>query len=308
MLKYVERQGIYCDSTKGEELQPVPIFWSKKQKYISITEEMSEEEKSLAVKQNKEIAFNNRICGNKKPYFFGYVYPAKMAEQTKHKNNYKNMSLMMFGEKLYDVLTKKEKTQEEKAFIRDYYNHMPLMLNNCTMNILSQYVEDIEWDNKWKKKPKSFDYHVLMSKDYDVTDIKLYKKFVKCIGEFYRECSNILMERKTSEISDGIGINQEYIDEYNERLDILIESYSNKLLDICSDEKKVVDYLIDILYNKYKSKSKLFLWRGFGSVILDNVKSKSETITYPILDNENGVEYLGRKYSLREVENNVDNI
>ena len=261
---------------------------------------MTEEEKNKISEINKEIYFNNKICGDRKPYFFGYIYPKYMDEFKRHRNNYKKMCEMMYSCKIYDLAKKKDKTEEEKTFIQRYYKYMPLLTNNCTMNILANYIEDIEFDNRWKRKPGIFDYHNLMSKDYDLSDNKLYNNVRKTISEFNKKYNMIIGEKKLLEMSDDIVLEKEDIENYSQELSFLIQEYESKILSLCSDARKVTDYLVDIYYKYYKNKSKFLIWGEFGEYILENVKSKSNSVCFPVLD-ENGEEYLGKKYSLKEV-------
>ena len=101
-------------------------------------------------------------------------------------------------------------------------------------------------------------------------------------------------------MSDDIVLEKEDIENYSQELSFLIQEYESKILSLCSDARKVTDYLVDIYYKYYKNKSKFLIWGEFGEYILENVKSKSNSVCFPVLD-ENGEEYLGKKYSLKEV-------
>lgn len=48
-------------------------------------------------------------------------------------------------------MKKENKTPEESKLIYQYNRYSPLLKNKCIMNILSEYIEDIEFDNKWKR-------------------------------------------------------------------------------------------------------------------------------------------------------------
>ena len=189
-------QGSAIDSAKGDVFVPPPKYWNKKQKYVSITEDMPEEEKRAAILKNQEIAFNNRICADKKPYFFGYVYPKIMAHYNVSKRNYKQLCRVMFKCDLTELMRKKNKTSEESKFLYQYNRFSPLLKNRCIMNILAEYVEDTEFDNKWKKQGQPFDYKVLMSGNYDLDDKELYNQLKAIIKEFHKRHAGIIAERK----------------------------------------------------------------------------------------------------------------
>lgn len=294
-------QGDCIDAAKGEIFIPPPKEWSKKQKYISITSEMTPKEKKEAEKDNQIINFNNKICGDRKPYFFGYVYPKYLRDHMRHKKNYKKMCELLFGCTIYELSQKKDKTSKEITFLKRYYKYMPLLVNNCTMNILCKYVEDVEFDNKWKKSEKQFDYTILMSDNYDIDDKELYLKIKNIIKEFNKKYNLVIKEKRELIELENIVLDEEEEDGFNLELSMLIQDYENILISLCSDAHKVTDYLINIYYKHYKNNPKTLLWGQFGEYILENVKFKTEKAYFPILD-ENGQDYLGRKYSLKEVD------
>ena len=285
-------QGSAIDATKGDIFTPPPKEWSKKVKMENY---------------DSDLSFKNRIAGDKKPYFFGYVYPKIMKEYKRHKANYKKMCKLMYACSLYDLMNKPDKTKEERIFIQNYYKYTPLLMNKCTMNVLATYVEDIEFDNKWKLKTDPFDYHILMSKDYNLDDRTTHNKIKNVIAEFTKKYNSIIREKKELDGYDDISVSPEEIENYNLEITLLMQEYESKLLNVCSNEVKMVDYLIDIYYKNHTSQPKTLLWGKFGDIILNNVKSKSDKVCYPVLD-ENGVEYLGKKYSLKEVSINNDSV
>lgn len=172
---------------------------------------------------------------------------------------------------------------------------MPLLNNNCIMNTLSKYVEDMEFDNKWKINKEGFDYHILLSDKYDINDKKLITSISKIIKEFNK--SQVINIIKSDYIDENT--NEEFEDN---SFRYLFEYYENKLLKLCSNKEKLADYVIYVFYNKFSNKSKSLMWNVFGENIVNNIKHKSKTVCFPIRD-ENGTEYLGQRYSLKEIVN-----
>lgn len=298
LLRYY--QGTAIDSAKGDIFVPPPKYWNKKQKYLVINDDMTQQEKDDILQKNKEIAFNNRICADKKPYFFGYIYPKIMVEYNSHRNNYKKLCKILYKCNIFDLMKKENKTAEELNFIYKFNRYSPLLKNKCIMNILSEYVENIEFDNKYSRNNIKFDYQQLLSGNYDFSDKILYQNIKNIIKEFNQKYVAIISERKTVE-TEMPYVPIEDVDCFSTELHYLIEEYENKLISLCSDSRKVCDYVIDIYYKYFNTKSKIFIWETFGDIVLENVKSKSTKVRYPVLD-ENGVEYLGRKYSIKEVD------
>lgn len=260
---------------------------------------MPAEEKRAAILKNQEIAFNNRICADKKPYFFGYVYPKIMTHYNVSKRNYKQLCRVMFKCDLTELMRKKNKTSEESKFLYQYNRFSPLLKNRCIMNILAEYVEDTEFDNKWKKQGQPFDYKVLMSGNYDLDDKELYNQLKSIIKEFHKRHAGIIAERKSVE-TDIMFTPTDDIECYAQEITTLIEEYENKITSICSDARKTCDYVIDIYYRYFSTKSKIFIWETFGDIVVENLKSKATKVEYPVFD-ENGVDHLGKKYSIKEV-------
>ena len=293
-------QGDAIDATKGNVFTPPPKEWSRKQNYIEITDDMTENQKEIAQQENKRIYELNKICGDRKPYFFGYIYQKFMVDYKRHKKNYNMMANMMYGDSLNNIISKQSKTQEEKDFVRKYYNNMPLLMNNCIMNVLTKYVEGVEFRNKWKIEKKEFDHHILMSGKYQIDDNVLFDNVKKIIREFDRKYTIMVTERneiKSFDLKDT----REEGDKFSDELFMLVDEYENRLFGLCSNGRKLTDYIIEAYYTCYKDKSKFLLWGNFGDFILSNIKSKAKTACYPIFD-ENGTKYLNRSYSLRVVE------
>lgn len=261
---------------------------------------MSEEDKSKAEEQNKKIAFENRICGNKKAYFFGYIYDSYMSDMVRHKNNYKKMCKLIYGCDINTLMNKPDKTQDEKKFLQNYYKFMPLMKNNCTMNVLANYVESIEFKNRWSKPSDPFDYHILMSKKYNISDKIIYNSIKSLISEFNKRYTIICRERKILEDIDRTLLDDDDYSVFGQEIGMLMKEYENKIYSVCSNGTMATDYLVDIYYNHFKTKSKSLLWGEFGQYILENMKSKSNRVSFPVLD-ENGKSYLGKRYSIKEI-------
>ena len=79
----------------------------------------------------------------------------------------------------------------------------------------------------------------------------------------------------------------------------LYEGYESKLLECCSNERLLVDYVIYCYYKFYPNYSKALMWNVFGNQILRNIKAGAYC-WYKIVEDDNGQEYFGKKYSLKE--------
>lgn len=274
---------------------PPPKEWSKRQRYIKIPENSTTEEIEKINKQNKKISFNNRICANVKPYFFGYVYDKEMKEYNTHKKKYNIYSQKMLNKKFSDILDSNDNTEIELKLKKNYYKYSPLRRNKCIMNILTYYFEDIIFDNKWKYKNGSFNYKILMHNENYVPSKKNINFIEKEFKDFFREYQSIINTERRFEYY----LEEEY--SYENIFHNLFDILEDSLFSLISNEEELCDCVIYVLYNRYEKYNKDFLWDCFGEQILKNIKSKSNKCCI-VCKNDDGVEYMGQKYSIVEVD------
>lgn len=298
MLRFY--QGTAIDHAKGCVYSPPNKNWSHRQKYILITDNMTKEQKQEAQKQNEKIKFENSICCDKKTYFFGYVYPQKMRELKSYKKRYKNLCRMKFGMKLPELQGKEDKTEQEKKFIRDYYKYMPLFNSNCAMNNLAKYIEDFEFSKN--KTEKYFDYSCLMSDRNREFKPAICKKIKTIITDFKTSYAvytkSYCYDRDYNFFSDAAKENRSsYFDE-------LFNNFKEILEEVLSNEEELVDYMIYVYYNQLPSVDRVLLWQVYPDVILNNVKKNSKC-HYELEESDDGQDFFGKKFVLKEVQNDV---
>ena len=286
-------QGSAIDATKGDIFIPPPAEWSKRRRYIPIPENATKEEIEKIHSENSKISFNNRICANVKPYFFGYIYDREMKKYKAHKNKYNKIATLDFGTGLKDILSKENASKEEVKFKKNFYRYSPLKRSKSTMNTLAMYVEDIEFDNKWNHNSERFDYRVLMYDKEFCPNKNTVKRIKEELKNFFSGFKDVSIFESNTEQEYG----EEY--EYENTYIYMFEYLENKLNSIISNRKELVDYVIYVTYTYYKTYSKNFLWDVFGDTILENVKMNSTKFYYPC-ESDSGVEYLGKKYIMKE--------
>lgn len=276
---------------------PPPKYWSHRQKYAPITDDMTDEQKQEIQKQNEEIKFNNSICCDKKTYFFGYVYPKEMARLKSYKKNQRMLCIKLFNCKISELKQKRNKTEEEKKFIHNYYKNMPLFNSKCTMNILANYVEDCEFEEN--KNKRHFDYSILMTDKNREFNKNICNQIAAVISKFQKNYPTILkkigFDRDYGiEDCDTIGADRESF--YNGFFD----NYKEQLLNIVSNEEELVDYVVYVCYEMHSSYDKSILWELYSDVVLSNVKNHSSCY-YKIVESEDGKEFFGKKLVLQEI-------
>lgn len=277
---------------------PPPKLWSKKQRYLKagVNTELSDEE---VKEKNAQIQFNNKLCVDKKAYFFGYVYPSLKKEYDKHRKVYQSISKTMYKMSLSDLMIKPNKTKEEIYFISDFYRKMPVIRNDCTMNLLTYYIENVEFENKWDKTRRyDFDYKLLMTPYFIADDSKLFKKVCNAILEAYKTLNyRMRLLKEHGDFEQDL----EYIDEMEKNIFIntQIELY-NRLIELHSNSDELSNYVIKAFYEKFDSHSKAWMWGMFGKEIVSHLKARASVVHIPT-ENESGKEYLGKNYILERV-------
>lgn len=199
------------------------------------------------------------------------------------------------GKNLSELLQEKDKTKEEKKIVSNFYKYSPLLRNRCILNILTYYIEDAEIEDKWRSSHPKFDYHILMNNPEFTPSKKTLSKIKSILLDFHK--SYDIITKNNMMLQDEFG--EEY--EYENYYDYLMEEAERRLLNEVSNEKELVDYIIYIYYNSMTSKTKILLWRTFGSVLLDNIKSKSTKCYIPV-ECDSGFDYLGKKCIIKEVD------
>lgn len=298
-------QGSAIDSTKGDIFVPPPKYWSKKLKYIQSNKSLSEEELQKIKDKNKIISFNNKICVNKKAYFFIYIYPKLKEEYDAHIKNYKILCKQLFGISLNQLFEKQNRTEEENKFIKKYYYYMPVVKNNCIMNQLAYYIEDMELNFKYRKNINNFDYTLFLSPYFIPQKSKITK-----VRTIISQCLLKQSKQLYSLFDDTILLDKDSIEETENYIfqNTLLEM-KEQLYNISSNYQDISNYIIYCFYNYFNNKSKSFMWSIAGKHIIQTLQSKAN-VFYALEEsnNKNNIEYLGKYYNLIEKEVNHDSI
>lgn len=291
-------QGTAIDSAKGDVFVPPPKLWYKKQKFIQFPENCTDEERKQIQEQNNQIAFNNKIAVDRKAYFFSYVYPKLKTEYDTHCKLYKQLCMSQFRCTISQLLKKENKSKEEVQFIHNYYKYMPVIKNNCTMNLLAYYIEDIEFDNKWhNNKHNQFDYTILLSEYWQPINKNLLGAVRKCIAECFK-----LYTYQINAIRCDATNSTDDMDEVEQNVYLNIEQLlKEKLNQLDSNGEDIANYVIYCYYNYFNNKSKSWMWDIAGDTIINNVKAKASVAFIP-KECDDGEEYMGKHYILERVD------
>ena len=213
------------DKAKGIIAKPMPKHWYDNS-YNRIEETDTPEEIS-----KKE--FNQRICADKKPYFFIYNYPTLMKEYKDYIKTSDAVSRSRFNIPLEELLSSQELTEEQAEFLKFYKEFYPVNAETCVVNELCWEIEKTLADVKESKVP--FDSSILKS---DATYTNKDKVLIERIYDKFNKQMNRSCTTKTDAFSAS----------YNKAFKIECAEY-------VSDPEKLCNILVDLGYNSQKGKS-----------------------------------------------------
>jgi hypothetical protein len=281
-------QGTIIDGTKGLIVKPIPSHWSNWQK---IKNDMGQEEID-------EAKFNNSILISKRPFFMSELYTNYSKEYRQYYYNYNLYCETTFELELQELLSMDESlySDEQKEFIFKFHRYNPLLDTDCTTNRVCHYmqskIKEIK-TNSLHKTPKNI-VNDMKGKYLEVDKVK-YKKLYDVYAQYKSG------KRNFSNIKNESG------EERFKTLESWNKYIRQEALKISSDICELASLAVTLCYETYKSDNKSFCWSVFYEGILENIKfNKQEKIMFPFSDNDGDIEYLGEKYSLKEVDMRED--
>ena len=143
--------------------------------------------------------------------------------------------------------------------------------------------------------PEGFLYKEIPSYKYLVVE------HIGAMGKIYetyrKEISSYMQYAKSERLKSDERQIQKYI---------LKEQFKEKCLLECPNEDELCNIVLDLCYSKSKY-SKQFAWDICGEVFIQNLlRRKNYKISYPTLDDNGNIEYLGMKFSMKETEIKVN--
>ena len=276
-----EYVGQEIDRAKlGIKQQKLPVEWRK---HTKVNEDDTDEVKAEKYKHNSMV-----IC--KKPYFFRYLYPELNKKFKQFENGYNIVSKDMFGIKFKKLLAKPDKTEAEKMLVRRYQKYSPLIVSNCTMNILCKEFENVDFDIKFGKSNANL-LNLYQNEGFEV-DTKIVAKFRNA----YRKYNN----KKTVHVLDDVFENKDEDDIksiYNLVLDTAKQEIQEEIFGFGLKPKEMLFY-VGQLAKEYANFNWSFVWDIMDSIVLEGVEQGK---SYAPVRSEDGEEYLGEKFVLKEV-------
>lgn len=125
------QQSREIDKGKGILVEDIPDWWTK---HTKIDENWNDELK-------RKIAIRNDISVNKRPLFFKWLYDDYNKEYKKYLFNYNTYCLSNFGITLEQLLSKKDKSEEESKTEFYYKKYSKLIDSPSVMNMVCKTME-----------------------------------------------------------------------------------------------------------------------------------------------------------------------
>jgi hypothetical protein len=285
--------GQEIDRIKGADKPFLPKEWKIIEKILPTD---TQDEIIEKIKRNSMVV-------KKKPYFFRYLYPELNQKYKQFESSYNQISRDMFGIKFKKLLRKETKTEEEKDLIRKYQKYSPLITAPCTMNKLCRAIEDVDFDIKFlkeedgSKQPVVSKLPTFEDKYKDQFDQIKYDT-VKLMYQKY--CSRKQLGHLDSLI-DVLSCGDQY-DDYAEfhgtTYDESIKELQAELTNHGITGEEFLFYS-NRLSKQYSRFNWAFTWNVLEDQIIKLIPLGKSFC--PIRDDEGDYEYLGLRYSLKDL-------
>ena len=190
---------------------------------------------------------------------------------------------------IHELYKKENKTQREKEFITNFEFGCPVNYTPCLCNKIAWMIEDHFRNVKFNYKLKDFDCNLLKN-----PEIKYSKAMYKIVEEINKEYDKV-SEKSTSKSKD--------LDSYeiNQLRALRAEEFERMCLEICQDEQKLCNIIVDLCYASKKG-SKQFAWAICGDTMIDNLLKRSNyIINYPVQSEEGDITYKGLTFKMEEL-------
>lgn len=280
--------GDSIDQAKGVKMKPFPSAWKNREYHY--------EEDSEDVKKQKY--YHNSLVANKKPYFMIYIYDRIKNDYREYKKKCERTCKEKFGCSLDVLLKRQNKSKAELYYASDYYKKMPIIKNQCVMNMLCGMVEAVDFKYKRPKNDENVDemFEILYDPSIEIDEEKL-KKLLMLYDKFNKKRHF----KHKNNIMNHIDFDAEQDNEHENKLNAFYDEIRNEAYSISSNAKELANHLIYITYSLNPELPKEFAWNIATEGILKILEDKNDGNVYVPMTDQNGTEYLGKKYSLRSV-------
>ena len=277
-----EIQGAEIDKIKGTTPPQFPREWRY---WVKIDKDDDDITKAEKYKYNSMVV-------KKKPYFFIYLYSTLMKEYKAYEKNFNSISYKHFGMSIKDLLRKENRSEGENKLIRKYRKYSPVLETDCVMNNLCKEVESSDSDIKFHPSKIS-----LLSEFADYSNIDEEK--LTTLMDICKTYKSEKQFRGFSTMIENEGIADDDIAEImNQVLYGHKDKYREKIKNLFSNTRELFNHLMMMCQRKNINHD--IVWDIMGDDIIDIIPVCNPTV---LIEDDYGVEYLGHKYQLQEVDN-----
>lgn len=277
--------GAEIDRIKGTTAPVLPSEWRKFERvYPDDTD---------AVKAEKYR--HNSMVISKKPYFFRYLYPELNKRFKRYESAYDVISKDLFGLRFKKLMAKQDKTEEEKTLVRRYQKYSPLIVSNCTMNILCREFENADFDIKFRSGGRNM--LAEFERDLRRADFEPQPEVVKLFINCYRKYNN----KKAVHLIDTFvsdNNNDEDVKEIKFFIaDSIRSEIQQEIFALGLSVGDIFSYIAEIA-RRYAKFNWNFAWEVMEDFVVGYIPQGE---SYAPIKHPDGLEYLGDTYALKEV-------
>lgn len=277
-----EIQGAEIDKIKGTTPPQFPKEWRY---WVKIDKDDDDITKAEKYKYNSMVV-------KKKPYFFIYLYSTLMKEYKAYEKNFNSISYKHFGMSIKDLLRKENRSEGENKLIRKYRKYSPVLETDCVMNNLCKEVESSDSDIKFHPSKIS-----LLNEFADYSNIDEEK--LVTLMDICKTYKSEKQFRGFSTMIENEGIADDDVAEImNQVLYGHKDKYREKIKNLFSNTRELFNHLMMMCQRKNINHD--IVWDIMGDDIIDIIPVCNPTV---LIEDDYGVEYLGHKYQLQEVDN-----
>ena len=208
----------------------------------------------------------------------------------KYMKNVDANSQLRFGKTLSDLLNSMSPSDAEQEFIDNYYKYLPVDCSPGVINRICWKIEDI-FKSKDVLPEANFDYHILTSNaTYSKAEFNAIEELY---AEYIRTIRNI--KKQYAQKSNDVADNDIVAD-----LFVAKETWKEKCLSVCNNEKVLTNILLEVCYNSNNSKS--MVWDVCGEQIVENLLEKNNNmLRFPKRCVDGDIEFDGEMFAISEV-------
>lgn len=129
------------------------------------------------------------------------------------------------------------------------------------MNVLCKYIDNMDFDYKYRKDKSTFDYHNFMS----VNESELDKHKLKEVNKIVSNYNRIYKQRSVNIKYVAMNLGEDDAKELKSRMfDDIFEDFISEIVSVCGSSENAVNYMVYCIYVINKTAQASFLWYCFG--------------------------------------------